>query len=43
MRIDQIWVSNGLKGAVKKAWIDTEPRGWDKASDHTPVLCEIAV
>lgn len=41
MRIDQIWVSNGLKGAVKKAWIDTEPRGWDKASDHTPVLCEL--
>lgn len=41
MRIDQIWVSDGLKPKVNKAWIDTEPRGWDRASDHTPVLAEI--
>lgn len=43
MRIDQVWVSDGLKNKVKKAWIDTEPRGWDKPSDHTPVLAEIAM
>ena len=43
MRIDQIWVSHALKDSVKKAWIDCEPRGWDKPSDHTPVLCELDV
>jgi len=43
MRIDQIWVSEGLKKSVKKAWIDRTPRGWEKPSDHTPVLCELAV
>jgi len=41
MRIDQIWVSDALKDSVKRAWIDIEPRGWEKPSDHTPVLCEI--
>jgi len=41
MRIDQIWVSDALKGSVKKAWIDLDPRGLDKPSDHTPVLCEL--
>ncbi|MCC6466121.1 MAG: exodeoxyribonuclease III [Planctomycetes bacterium] len=42
MRIDQIWVSQGLKGSVKKAWIDVDPRTWERPSDHTPVLCELA-
>ncbi|MBE7490206.1 MAG: exodeoxyribonuclease III [Planctomycetes bacterium] len=41
MRIDQIWVSDGLRPRVRKAWIDTEPRGWDRASDHTPVLAQL--
>lgn len=41
MRIDQLWVSDALKGKVAKAWIDIDPRGWDKPSDHTPVLCEL--
>jgi exodeoxyribonuclease III len=41
MRIDQIWVSDALKDAVEAAWIDTEPRGWEKPSDHTPVLCRL--
>jgi exodeoxyribonuclease III len=41
MRIDQIWVSDALKDSVRKAWIDLEPRGLDKPSDHTPVLCEL--
>lgn len=43
MRIDQIWLSDGLKPACTRAWIDTEPRGWDKPSDHTPVLCELSL
>jgi exodeoxyribonuclease III len=43
MRIDQVWVSDALKGDVKEAWIDIEPRGWEKPSDHTPVLCRLAL
>jgi exodeoxyribonuclease III len=43
MRIDQIWVSTALKDSVKNAWIDMEPRTWEQASDHTPVLCELDV
>ena len=41
MRIDQVWVSDGLKDSVKDAWIDIDPRGWEQPSDHTPVLCEL--
>jgi len=26
---------------VKKVTIDREPRGWEKASDHTPVIIEL--
>lgn len=43
MRIDQIWVSDGLKESVKDAWIDIDPRGWEQPSDHTPVLVELDV
>ncbi|MCA8916052.1 MAG: exodeoxyribonuclease III [Planctomycetes bacterium] len=43
LRIDQIWVSDGLKESVKNAWIDIEPRTWERPSDHTPVLCELEV
>lgn len=43
MRIDQIWVSDGLKDSCTRAWIDVDPRGWERPSDHTPVLCEINV
>lgn len=43
LRIDHIWVSEALKGSVKRAWIDVDPRGWEQPSDHTPVLCELDV
>lgn len=43
MRIDQVWVSDGLKEEVREAWIDIDPRGWDKPSDHTPVLCRLGL
>ena len=41
LRIDQIWVSDALKDSVKKAWIDVDPRTWERPSDHTTVLCEL--
>jgi exodeoxyribonuclease-3 len=27
---------------VQSCIIDTEPRGWDKPSDHVPVILEIS-
>ncbi|HZT60581.1 MAG TPA: exodeoxyribonuclease III [Pyrinomonadaceae bacterium] len=40
LRIDHIWVSETLAARCKRAWIDKEPRGWERPSDHTPVLAE---
>ena len=40
LRIDHIWVSEPLAARCKRAWIDKEPRGWERPSDHTPVLAE---
>ncbi len=40
LRIDHIWVSVPLAERCTRAWIDTEPRGWERPSDHTPVVAE---
>jgi len=40
LRIDHIWVSEPLAARCRRAWIDREPRGWERPSDHTPVLAE---
>lgn len=42
LRIDHIWVSEPLAGRCKRAWIDKAPRGWERPSDHTPVLAEFS-
>lgn len=42
-RLDHIWVSPALKGAVKSQTIIKKTRGWQKASDHVPVIAEIEV
>lgn len=42
-RLDHIWVSPGLKGAVTGHTILKPLRGWKRASDHVPVMAEIAV
>jgi exodeoxyribonuclease-3 len=39
-RIDHIWVSENLAARCTNAWIDKEPRGWERPSDHTPVVAE---
>ena len=38
LRIDHIWVSKALAEHCTGAWIDTAPRGWERPSDHTPVV-----
>jgi len=40
LRIDHIWVSTALVKRSRGAWIDPEPRGWERPSDHTPVVAE---
>jgi len=41
LRIDLVLVSDALRQRCSAAWIDMEPRGWERASDHTPVLAEL--
>lgn len=40
LRIDHIWVSDPLASVNKRTWIDTEPRKWERPSDHAPVVSE---
>ena len=40
-RLDHVWVSPGLKGALKSQTIIKKMRGWQKASDHVPVIVEL--
>jgi len=42
-RLDHIWVSPALKDAVRSQTIVRKMRGWAKASDHVPVVAEIAL
>jgi exodeoxyribonuclease III len=41
LRIDLILLSGSLAERCSAAWIDREPRSWDKPSDHTPVVVEL--
>lgn len=43
LRIDHLLVSHGLAGQVNSARIDTEPRQWDRPSDHAPVVAEVSL
>ena len=40
LRIDHIWASPPLAEICTDCWIDKTPRGWEKPSDHAPVLAE---
>ena len=42
LRIDLILVSDALRTHARAATIDREPRTWERASDHAPVILEIA-
>lgn len=43
LRIDHFLLSPQAADRLTACRIDREPRGRDKASDHTPVICELAV
>ncbi len=38
MRLDHIWITKPLVPYLKECFIDKEPRGWPKPSDHAPVM-----
>lgn len=40
-RLDHVWVSPDLRGALKQQRILKDARGWTQASDHVPVLVEL--
>jgi exodeoxyribonuclease-3 len=42
-RLDHIWISPALKGAVKTHSILRDARGWKRPSDHVPVVAEIEI
>jgi exodeoxyribonuclease-3 len=39
-RLDHVWASQGLKGTLAAHKIVKKMRGWQKASDHVPVVVE---
>jgi exodeoxyribonuclease-3 len=41
LRIDLVLVSKALRERCVAASIDLEPRGWERPSDHTPVVIEL--
>lgn len=41
MRIDHILVSHGVSDMISDVEIFKEARGWEKTSDHAPVLCKL--
>ena len=43
LRIDLIFASIAMQKNVKSSTIDTTPRGWEKPSDHAPVVLELAL
>jgi exodeoxyribonuclease-3 len=40
-RLDHIWASPGIAGALKSQTIFRKMRGWQKPSDHVPVMVEL--
>jgi exodeoxyribonuclease-3 len=43
LRIDHIWSSPTLAETCTDCWIDKTPRGWEKPSDHAPVVADFAL
>ncbi len=40
-RLDHIWVTPPLVGALAAARVHRDSRGWDQASDHVPVMVDL--
>lgn len=42
IRIDHWLLNPAAADRLEACWIDRDPRGWDKPSDHTPILVTLA-
>jgi exodeoxyribonuclease-3 len=42
-RLDHVWVTPALKDAPKAMKVLREARGWERASDHVPVIVSLAL
>jgi exodeoxyribonuclease-3 len=42
LRIDHVWTTPALSSRVCDAYVDKAERGKEKASDHAPVVVELA-
>jgi len=42
-RLDHVWLTPDLRGALKGAMVLKDARDWPQASDHVPVLAELVV
>lgn len=42
-RLDHVWITPGLRGALSDARVLREVRGWDKPSDHVPVAVDLDI
>jgi exodeoxyribonuclease-3 len=42
LRIDLSLATPGVAARVQGCHIDTQPRRWDKPSDHAPVIASLA-
>jgi exodeoxyribonuclease-3 len=40
-RLDHVWVTPPLAGGVRDATVLRDARGWEKASDHAPVVVDL--
>jgi len=43
LRIDLILTSKAMTDACTASYVDKEPRGWDRPSDHAPVVAEFTL
>jgi exodeoxyribonuclease-3 len=41
-RLDHMWITPALEGALKDFSVVTDARGWDPASDHVPVVMTLS-
>jgi len=42
-RLDHVWLTPGLRGALRDASVLREARGWDRPSDHVPVAVDLDI
>jgi exodeoxyribonuclease-3 len=40
-RLDHVWVTPGLKSSVRAMQVIADARGWEKPSDHVPVIVDL--